>query len=324
MVARSIRIFELVHYVSTRRGRRVSEIAERFDVSERTVFRDLADLQASHIPIYHDGRGYRLMETANLPPLNLTAQQYALLKVALHNPALRRQPALARTLEVLEGKLDAAAAQAEEHPRALQLAPVDRSGPKAAEALELLQIATERSESVEMEYASLSGGTTGAGGPDPRHPKPRRLDPWQLFQRQGAWYVIGDCHVNREPRIFRLDRVETVRGTGETFERPADFDLESFLKDTWGMVKGDGHHEIVLHFDPSLAPLILNARHHDGEETEVLDDGTIEYRVELSSLEEVARWVVGFGGECRVVEPRELRDRVVRLAEGALHGEEAI
>ena len=67
--------------------------------------------------------------------MNLTAREHALLKVALHNPALRRQPAMARTLETLEGKLDAASANAEEHPLALRLAPIDTSGPKTEKAL---------------------------------------------------------------------------------------------------------------------------------------------------------------------------------------------
>jgi proteasome accessory factor B len=307
-LARSVRIFQLVDYLSPYRGRRIADIANRFGVSERTVFRDLADLQAAHVAIYHDPTGYKLMETANLRPLNLTAQEHALLKVALHNPMLRRQPALARTLAVLEGKLDAAVAQAEESPRALQLAPIERSGPKAEKALELLQIAVEKRQTVEMRYASLSGGTT----------KERRLDPWQVFQRANTWYVVGRCHVNAEPRIFRLDRVSGVMGLAHTFELPADFDIEAHLEDAWSMIRGNTSYDVVLEFAPALAALILNARHHHGEKTKKRRDGTIEYRVRLSSLEEITRWIVGFGGQCRVVAPEELATRVRKAAEGIL------
>ena len=128
---------------------------------------------------------------------------------------------------------------------------------------------------------------------------------------------MGHCHENSEPRTFRLDRIGGVRGLDRTYKIPADFDLESHLQDSWKLIKGEGSYDVVLHFDASLAPLILNARHHSGESTKKLPDGTIEYRVQLSSLEEISRWIVGFGGKCRVVGPEELRELVVKIAASA-------
>ena len=104
----------------------------------------------------------------------------------------------------------------------------------------------------------------------------------------------------------------------QTFTLPADFDLDNHLDHAWSMVSGKESHKVVLKFDKSLAPLVLNARHHPGETTKVFKNGKVEYRVELSSLEEISRWVVGFGGKCRVVGPRELKERVRGLAEGVV------
>ena len=305
---RSARLFGVVNLLAGRKARSIQEIADRFDVSVRTAFRDLADLNEQHVPIYKDEHGYKLMETATLKPLNLTTEEHALLKVALHNPALRHQPALLQRLEALEMKLDAAIAMAEESPQALQLAPVDRSGPQAKDALEPLRLAIQKRQAVEIQYHSLSGGKK----------RWRGIDPWQVFQRSEAWYLVGHCHENSEPRTFRLDRIAKVRGLKTTFEIPSDFDLESHLQDSWKLIKGEGTYDVVLHFDPSLAPLILNARHHPDEEAKELPDGTIEFRVQLSSLEEISRWIVGFGGKCRVVEPRELTDSVRGIAKSAL------
>ncbi len=296
---RSIRLFGVVTLLAGKKPRSIDEIADRFGVSVRTAYRDLADLSEHHIPIYSDEYGYKLMETATLKPLNLTTEEHALLKVALHNPALRHQPALLQRLEALEMKLDAAIAMAEESPQALQLASVDRSGPQAQDALEPLRLAIQKRQSVEIQYHSLSGSKK----------RWRGLDPWQVFQRSEAWYLVGHCHENAEPRTFRLDRIGGVRGLDKTYEIPDDFDLESHLQDSWKLIKGEGSYDVVLHFDPSLAPLILNARHHPGEETKELPNGTIEYRIQLSSLEEISRWIVGFGGKCRVVGPGELKER---------------
>lgn len=307
-MSRPARLLDLVHLLAGRRSRPVSEIAERFGVSRRTVFRDLAELSERHIPLYRNEHGYRLLDTATLRPLNFTAEEHALLKVALHNPALRHQPTLRTTLDALEAKLDAASALVEETPHALQLAGVDRSGPKAEKAIQPLERTIASRRSVDIRYDSLSGG---------RH-QWRRLDPWQLFQRSGAWYVVGHCHRNREPRIFRLDRISGIRRRQESYEIPSDFDLERFLEDAWSLVVGDRRWEIELRFDGSVGPLLLNARHHPGERVEELEDGTIRYRVTLSSLEEIAGWVLTFGGRCRIVKPAELLKRVRETARSVL------
>jgi len=307
-MSKSTRIFDLVHMLGGRRSRTVAEIADTLDISQRTVFRYLADLQGRHIPIYKDDHGYRLLETATLKPLNLTAEEHALLKVALDNPALRRHPTLNQRLAALELKLDAATELAEESPRALQLASIDRSGPRAEDAIEPLRIAIKRSEMVEIRYDSLSGG---------QH-KWRRVDPWQVFERSQAWYLVGRCHIHDEPRMFRLDRISKIKGSNTTFEIPSGFTLDNFLEHSWKIFTSDGHYKVHLRFDKSLSPLILNARHHPGEAVTKRRDGSVDYKVELSSLEEIARWVVGFGGKCRVVGPGELRLATVQLARGAL------
>ena len=307
-MSRPARLIEMVHILSGRRARTIEEIADRFDISERTAYRDLADLSAQHIPVYKDEHGYRLLETATLRPLNLTSEEHALLKIALYNPALRQQPALLRRLEALEAKLDAASSRVEESPLALQLATIDRSGPNAQEVLEPIRVAIGGKQTIEIHYHSLSGGRKTW----------RRVDPWQLFERAEAWYLIGRCHNNDDVRIFRLDRISGVENVEESFEVPTSFDLDGYLQGTWKLIKGDGVFEIHLRFDPSLAPLILNAQHHPDEIVEERPSGAVDYRVTLSSLDEISRWVVGFGGRCIVLEPPELLDSVTKLAKRVL------
>ncbi len=108
---------DLVNFIS-RRPRSLRDITSRLAISERTAVScgrggDIASL-ASIAPLTRDDAGYRLLETATLRPLNLTPEEHAVLKVALHNPSLRRTPALLRRLERLEAKLDAAMAHLEE------------------------------------------------------------------------------------------------------------------------------------------------------------------------------------------------------------------
>ena len=305
-MSRSERLLDLVPFLAGRRSKSMKEITRHFEVSERTGYRDIAALEERHIPVARDEYGYKLVEGAMIRPLGLTGEERALLRLLLGHPALARHPHLARRLAILEGKLNAASAAAEETPEALALAAVDRSGEVPKEVFDGLERAASRSTAVEILYASLSGGTR----------RWRGLDPYRLFHRADAWYVVGRCHAHDEPRTFRLDRIAELRELGRPFTRPAGFDLDRYLEHTWGVFRGRRLQEAVVHFDPSLAPLIENARHHANERVARLPDGTLEYRLELSHLDELARWLVGFGGQARVEAPEELRARVIELAEG--------
>jgi len=305
---RADRLFAMVTLLSGRRSRSMREMIDHFEVSERTIYRDLADLGQRHIPVTRVGDGYRLVEGSHLRPLNLSAAERAVLKLALGNPALRSSPILSRRLDVLEAKLDAAAVAVGETPEALALATVDRTGPVPTEVVETLERAVERCRTVRLDYRSLSGGSR----------RWRRVDPYQLFHRGDAWYVVGRCHVHNEPRIFRLDRIAGVELGDDGFQPAPDFSLRDFLADTWTIYRGRSSHEVVLRFDPELAPLVEAARHHESEQVQSVVSGELEYRVRVSHLDEIARWVVGFGGRCRVVKPEALRRKVVELGHGAV------
>lgn len=307
-LGRSDRLLDLVHLLGGRRSRTLSEIAERFEISPRTAYRDLADLSQRRIPVTRDEHGYRLLDDAYLRPLNLTVEERAVLRLAIDNPALQRQPALSRRLEVVRSKLDRVTAAVEETPQGLWLAGPDRSGPVADGMLDELTRCAAARQAVEIDYVSLSGGRRSWRG----------VDPYAVFHRSEAWYLVGRCHLHNEPRLFRLDRIEGVRATGTGFERPGGFDLDAYLEHCWGVFHGDRPQEVVLRFATELAPLLEHARHHEGEKVERLASGEVEYRVRVAHLDEVARWVVGFGGRCVVVEPEELKGRVKEIGAGVV------
>lgn len=304
---RAERLLELAQFINGRRPRTFREIAARFDVSERTLYRDLRELDRA-TSLVRDEAGYRFLNPPRLPPLHLTAEERLLLHLALDNPSLTRRQGFAAPLASLRRKLRELTGGDPAGAASLRLAPVDRSGPRADAVLAPLQRAAEGRRQVEIDYHSLSGG-------DRRW---RGVDPYVLFARAGAWYLVGRCHEADEPRLFRLDRVAGVRRRRQGFPPPEGFDLEAYLGGTWNVFRGEGEHDIELEADADLAPLFDGAQHHPDEEVETLPDGRIRYRVPLSSLEEIARWVLGFGGKVRVVAPPELAARVCELARGAL------
>ena len=299
-MTRPVRLLELVTFLA-RRAKTIRDIAERFEISERTAYRDIAELEV-RAPIARTEYGYRLLETATIRPLSLTAAERAVLRLVLENPALRKASDIRKTLRGVEEKLDAATRHAEESPSALALAGPERSGPIPARLVTLLEQAVRDRTPVSIHYRSLAGRRTAWRG----------VDPYKLFHREAAWYLIGRCHLHDEPRVFRLDRVSDAEALRGTFEPPA-FDLEEHLQHTWGVYRGRELYDVVVHFDAPLAPLLEGGLHHPDERIERLGNGSLEYRVTLSHLGEVARWIVSFGGQARAVAPPALARIVADL-----------
>lgn len=301
---RSIRLIEILQLLGGRRSRRPAEIAERFGISERTAYRDLQDLsRLESIPITRDEDGYRLVEGATIRWLGLTSIERATLKLLLQHPAFRTASELTSPLE---RKLDAATRELEETPQALTLAGPERSGTIRKGLLPLLEGAVREQAPVSLLYRSLWSQRQAWRG----------LDPYAVFHRENTWYLVGHCHLRDEPRTFRLDRIAEAKRLTGAFDRPA-FDLDKFLQQTWGVYRGRILHEVIIHFDASLAPLILQGAHHPGESVEKLNNGQLQYRVTISHLDEIARWIVGFAGAARAVKPPALPTRVAEIARGA-------
>ena len=301
---RPIRLIEILQLLGGRRSWRPAEIAERFGISERTAYRDLQDLsRLESVPITRDEHGYRLVEGTTLRSLALTATERATLKLLLQHPAFRDAAGLTAGLE---RKLDVATRELEETPQALTLAGPERSGNIPKELLPLLGQAVRERKPLSLLYRSLWSQRQAWRG----------LDPYAVFHRENTWYLVGHCHLRHEPRTFRVDRIAEAKRLDGAFAPPA-FDLDTFLHETWGVYRGRTLHDVVIHFDAALAPLIEEGAHHPDERIKKLGNSALEYRVAVSHLDEVARWIVGFAGAARAVEPPALVARVVEIADGA-------
>ena len=307
IVDKPARLFQLAQLLAGRRSRPMDELADHFGVSRRTVYRDIADLSRRNIPVTRDEHGYRLLNGATIRPLALTAEEHAALKLVLANPAIRQTPDLARDLEMVEVKLDAATASTEDTSGALTLAGPERSGRVASGLASTLRRAAKDGTPVSILYRSLAGGRRTWRG----------VDPYAVFHREGTWYMAGRCHVHDEPRTFRLDRIAEVKLLESRFVRPP-FNVDEFLQHTWAVYRGREMHHIVIHFDQAVAPLLEQATHHPEEHVERRPDGSLRYTVQLSHLEEIARWILGFGGLARAVEPPALVELVAGMA-GRVH-----
>jgi predicted DNA-binding transcriptional regulator YafY len=155
--------------------------------------------------------------------------------------------------------------------------------------------------------------------PGQRRAEPRTVDPYHLANINGEWFLFGYCHLRQAIRTFVPARIESVAPTGETFARPQSFSLKRLLRDSFGVHSGQGEYQIRVRFAEIVADYIREKKWHPSQQIRELPDGGLELSLKLSSLVEIQRWVLGWGGAAVVLEPAELaaavREAAARILE---------
>jgi proteasome accessory factor B len=289
-----------------------STLAAAIEVVPKTIHRDIAFMRDRlDLPIEFDAQrnGYHYTaEVGSFPSLQLTEGELFALCVAekaleqyrgtsFEKPllsALRKmEQSLPDTISINLGELGEAISFRTRAEPILNL-----------EIFDALAKATAQRQQLELDYRKA--GSTG--------PEKRIVDPYHLANINGEWFLFAFDHLRRDIRTFVPARIKSVRQTGQRFQRPQGFSLERRLRDSFGVHSGEGRYEIVLRFAAQVADYIREKRWHDSQQLRELKDGGVELRLKLSSLAEVERWVLSWGGNVRVVQPPELRESVQRAA----------
>jgi proteasome accessory factor B len=166
---------------------------------------------------------------------------------------------------------------------------------------EKLSRAVHESREVAFDYRKPGGSRTT---------ERRRVQPYHLANRDNAWYLVGHDLDRGSLRTFALVRMRALAVAGKTFARPADFSPEKFFGKAFGAFVGTGDHRVVVRFTAAVADQIRERCWHESQETRDRPDGGVEFAVQLGGLDEIVRWVLGWGGDAEVISPQELRELV--------------
>jgi predicted DNA-binding transcriptional regulator YafY len=212
-VNRTDRLYALVEELRARAPRlmRATELSERFEVTTRTIERDLLALQEAGVPIWAQpgpGGGYGLNVDATLPPLNLTPAEAAAIATAL--AATRAMPfaeAGRSALHKLSGVM-ASAPRSTASKLVSQIRVMQGPSSEPAESVgEVIQQALIDSLAVELCYRDFQGQETV-----------RVVEPGGVVGTHRGWYLAAYCRLRQAPRAFRLDRIASATLTQEHFE----------------------------------------------------------------------------------------------------------
>lgn len=143
----------------------------------------------------------------------------------------------------------------------------------------------------------------------------RKLQPYHLFYKLGAWYLLAFDHPRGDTlKTFALHRLRDVTVvSGVTFSR-RQIDLEKHIQAPFG-VKGDAKPtKVVIEFKEAVGRLVAERKWHPSQKIDALADGRSRLTMTVSDLGFVAAWVLGWGAEAKVLQPAKLRRLVVRSA----------
>lgn len=143
----------------------------------------------------------------------------------------------------------------------------------------------------------------------------REVRPFHVGCRDYRWYLHGFDVGRGGVRTFALTRVKGVELGRGGYEIPKDFKLEEHLEGSFGVFRDEGaeEYEVVLLFDAFGADDVRGRRWHARQELEELADGQLRLRMRLNNLQEVVRWVRGFGEHVTVEGPSELKRRMAEM-----------
>jgi len=142
----------------------------------------------------------------------------------------------------------------------------------------------------------------------------RLIDPYHLANINGEWYLFAFDHARKDIRTFVPARVLAIKQTGKTFPRPQKFSLEKRLRDSFGVHSGAGQFDVLLRFEARVADYVREKKWHESQQLRELKHGDVELSLRLSSLMEIQRWVLSWGGDVQVLKPRELAASVQQAA----------
>jgi len=299
------RLTAILTHLQSKRLIRAVELAERFNVSLRTIYRDVRALEESGIPIIGEaGQGYSLMEGYRLPPVMFTKEEALSFLVAekLVEKALDEQSsqffkeALIKIKSVLKSDEKDLLVDLQDSIKVMKSTVLNN----ANKSFQTVLRAISERKVIETAYKTFV---------DDRYSE-RKLEPLGMFHTHEQWYLIAFCLLRNDYRTFRLDRFSSLRITDQFYTRSKHPSLQNYLD---RIADEQKLHQIVVSVPKKSVKYLANAKYSQGFVSEVEQGDHLEMTFMNSSIEGFVRWIITLGDMVQVKKPVELQNRLDQL-----------
>jgi predicted DNA-binding transcriptional regulator YafY len=301
------RISAILIQLQSKKIVKAQEIANRFKISLRTVYRDIRTLEEAGVPIIGEaGVGYSLVDGYRLPPIMLTRDEATAfitaekfiekltdnfiednyksamykIKAVLRSAEKDYLENISENIEVVKNPYTAKRDNSQNH---LQL---------------ILNCITSKNILHLTYFANHSQEDTV-----------RKIEPVGIFFLTGNWHLIAFCQLRNDYRNFRIDRIKSIERTDGVFkkEHPS---LKSFLKQ---VAKEEKLTTVIIQVEKEILKYLGDQKYYNGFFSQKSVGNKIEMTFLTSSLEGFARWYIMFGDKAIIINPVELKERVKAL-----------
>ena len=298
------RLTSILIQLQSKRIVKAKEIAERFNISLRTVYRDIRSLESAGVPIGSEpGVGYYLVPGYSLPPVMFTDEEAnALLlggkliekmsdqsiskkfKSAMYKIKSVLNSSSKDNLDLLDDSIKVSDAFAK---------------PQNTHILNI-QKAISQQKKIILDYFSFYS-----------EEKTRRtVDPIGLYYYSNAWHLIAFCNLRNDYRDFKIERIKKIITSEKSFSVNNHSTLDEYIK----MIRNK--FELVLvkvKFKNKIAKLIVEQKHYYGFVEEAKRKSETEMTFMISSLDLMSSWLIMFGKDVKVVSPKKLETNIKQL-----------
>lgn len=295
------RLIEITVLLLNRESITAKELAERFQVSTRTIYRDIEVLSASGIPVYMskgNGGGISLLDEYSINKTILSNKDKESLVIALNTLHATRYPEVNLVLEKMGAIFNNEFMEDWIH--------VDfsrwGSNPNEEDRFLKIRMAILKRKVINFQYInSLADKSI------------RSVEPMKLIFKGQAWYLYGYCRLKQEFRTFRISRIKRLSVTEENFERRE-------IKNTYNYK----YKEIIKNvtkFKLRFKGQALYRIFDDFDENMIFDnhDGTYDVNVSFQEDEWVYGYILSFGNYVEVIEPVHVRDIIINKMKEAIN-----
>ncbi|MBZ5592762.1 MAG: YafY family transcriptional regulator [Acidobacteriia bacterium] len=302
---RADRLLSILLLLQVHRRVTARDLAKRLEVSERTILRDMEALSGSGVPVMAErgaGGGWSLLDNYQTKLTGLSAAEIQALFVA-RPPRLMADLGLKHEAEAALIKLQASlpAGAREQADFARERILIDTRGWRdPAESISCLPVLLDalwRARRLRFRYSKVLGEVGERAG-----------DPLGLVAKGSVWYLVAK--VDGEPRTYRVSRISAAAILDEPVVRPAEFDLTAY----WERSAAEFREKLPRYYATFLAsPAVMRWVRYRGWrlEQEIPEGDRVRVRLRFDVEEEAVQFALSFGGDIEVMEPQELRTKVL-------------
>jgi predicted DNA-binding transcriptional regulator YafY len=303
------RLTAILIHLQTKRVVKADEIADRFGMSLRTVYRDVKALMEAGVPIGSEaGKGYFIVDGFHLPPVMFTQDEASSMLLAGKLVDKMADKSVREAFDSALHKIKSVLSEAEkDHLENLdshievflrsRFENKDKAGFPDHFLTEIQRAITKRNV-LRMDYVSVEDAVTQ-----------RDIEPIGIFYYSLAWHLIGWCRLRNGYRNFRSDRIKSLTSTGETFEKRSALSLQEYFKsmyqDNQNLIR------VVVVFDK----VGVKGKTLYGSVSQVDLGDAIRCEFMVDSIDYMAKWLLGFGKAATIEQPEELKTMMAELVE---------